>query len=90
MASTRQFKKELNQTLSEIIEHCYEIQKSGDEKKSKSAEKLIDKVIETFDQTIVKLHGDSEKGAKAHFKSLREDLDKSIASFEKEIEKLKG
>jgi hypothetical protein len=90
MASRRQFKKELNQTLSEIIEDCYEIQKSGDKKKSKSAEKLIDSVIETFDQMIVKLHEDSDKGAKAHFNSLREELDKSTASFQKEIEKLNG
>ena len=90
MASTRQFKKDLNQTLSEVIEECYEIQRSGDDAMSKKAEKLIDKAIETFDGTIAKLHQDQNKNPKAHFSALREELAKSTASFYKEIDKLKS
>ena len=90
MASRRQFKKELNQTLSEVIEECYEIQRSGDDATSKKAEKMIDKAIETFDRIIAKLHQDSDTNPKAHFRSLREELEKSTSSFYKEIGKLKG
>lgn len=90
MASRRQFKKDLNQTLSEVIEECYEIQKSGDEAMSKKADKLIDKAIETFDNAIAKLHQEQDKSPKAHFRSLREELAKSTASFYKEIDKLKS
>ena len=90
MASRRQFKKDLNQTLSEVIEECYEIQNSGDDAKSKKAEKLIDKAIETFDSIIAKLHQDQDQNPKAHFKSLREELEKSTVSFYKEIDSLKS
>ncbi|MGA9271170.1 MAG: hypothetical protein WBV45_11155 [Lutimonas sp.] len=90
MASKRQFKKDLNQTLSEVIEECYEIQKTADAAISKKAEKLIDGAIETFDQIIAKLHQEQDKDPKSHFKSLREELAKSTSSFQKEIEKLKS
>ena len=90
MASRRQFKKELNQTLSEVIEECYEIQSSGKDAVSKKAEKLIDSAIETFDQLIAKLHQDQDQDSKTHFKTLREELEKSTTSFYKEIEKLKS
>lgn len=90
MASTRQFKKDLNQTLSEVIEECYEIQRSGDDKTSKKAEKLIDNAIETFDRTIAKLYQVQDKSPKVHFRSLREELAKTTASFYNEIDKLKS
>ena len=90
MASRRQFKKDLNQTLSEVIEECYEIQTSGDEASSKKAEKLIDSAIETFDQIIAKLHQEEGKNPKSHFRALREELSKQTAAFYKELDKLKG
>ena len=90
MASTKQFKKDLNQTLSEVIEECYEIQKSGNEAASKKAEKLIDSAIETFDRIIAKLHQDQDQDPKTHFRALREELAKSTASLSADIEKLKS
>ena len=89
MASRRQFKKDLNQTLSEVIEECYEIQASVDDATSKKAEKLIDKAIETFDTIIAKLHQDQDKDPKTHFKALREELEKNASSIKKEIDKLR-
>jgi len=90
MASRKEFKKDLNQTLSEIIEDCYSLQSSADEKISKKAEKLIDGAIETFDQIIAKMHLKEVEDQKAHFKSLREELEKGTTSLRKEIEKLKS
>ena len=90
MASRRQFKKELNQTLSEVIEECYEIQRSGKDAVSKKDEKMIDNAIETFDRLIAKLQHDQDQDLKTHFKALREELEKSTTSFYKEIEKLKS
>ncbi len=90
MASTRQFKKDLNQTLSEVIEECYEIQRSADKATSKKAEKLIDSAIETFDKIIAKLHQGADQNPKTHFRALRDELTKSTASFYKEIDKLKS
>ena len=90
MASKRQFKKDLNQTLSEVIEECYVIQSSGDKAQSKKAEKLIDNAIETFDRIIAKLHDEKDQDPKAHFMALKEEIVKSTDSINKEIEKLKN
>ncbi len=75
--------------MSEVIEECYEIQSSGDEKQAQKAEKLIDSAIETFDQLITKLHQGEGQNAKSHFRALRTELAESTANFFKEIEKLK-
>lgn len=90
MASKRQFKKDLNQILSEVIEECYVIQSSGDKAQAKKAEKLIDSAIETFDRIIAKLHDEQDQDPKAHFRALNEELVKSTDSINKEIEKLKS
>ncbi len=90
MANRREFKKDLNQMLSEVIEKCYSIQRSSDEKTSQKAEKLIDKAIETFDSLIEKVHQKDVENQKAHFGKIREELKKSVDSMHKEIDSLKG
>jgi flagellar biosynthesis/type III secretory pathway protein FliH len=90
MASRREFKKDLNQILSEVIEECYFIQKSSDEKKSKKAEKLIDGAIDTFDQLIGKVYQKGVEDQKSHFRAIRAELEKSVSSMQKEIESLKN
>ena len=90
MASRREFKKDLNQTLSEVIEKCYAIQKSSDAKTSQKAEKLIDKAIETFDGMISKVYQKGVENQKAHFGTIREELKKSVDSMQKEIDSLKN
>ncbi len=90
MASRKEFKRDLNQTLSEIIEDCYALQSKADEKISKQAEKLIDGAIETFDQIVAKMHQKDVDDIKAHFRNLKAELDKSVESMKKEMEKLKS
>lgn len=90
MASRREFKKDLNQTLSEVIEKCYSIQKSSDKKTAQKAEKLIDKAIDTFDKLISKIHQKDVKDQKAHFRAAQEELKKSVDALHKEIESLKS
>ncbi len=90
MASRKEFKRDLNQKLSEVIEDCYALQSEADDKIKKQAEKLIDGAIETFDQIVAKMHLKDVDDMKAHFRSLRAELDKSVESMKKEMEKLKG
>jgi len=88
MSSVRNFKKELNQVLSEIIEECYVSQLSGDDKNYAKAEKIIDEAIATFDELIIGLHQKPEGTAKAHFKALREELQKRTDKLSAQIIKL--
>jgi hypothetical protein len=90
MASRREFKKDLNQTLSEVIEKCYSIQKSSEKKTSQKAEKLIDKAIDTFDSLIAKMHQKDVEDQKSHFRAIQEELKKSLDSMHKEIQSLKN
>lgn len=90
MASRKEFKRDLNQKLSEIIEDCYALQSEADEKISKKAEKLIDGAIETFDQIVAKMHQKDVDDIKDHFRNLKAELDKSVESMKKEMEKLKS
>ena len=89
MASRKEFKRELNQTLSEIIEDCYALQYKADAKISKATEKIIDGAIETFDKIVAKMNQKDVDDMKAHFRNLRAELDKSVDSMKKEIEKIK-
>lgn len=90
MASKKEFKRELNQTLSEIIEDCYALQYKADAMISKMTEKIIDGAIETFDQIVAKMNQKDVDDMKAHFRNLRAELDKSVDSMKKEIEKIKS
>lgn len=90
MASRKEFKRDLNQKLSEFIEDCYALQSEADDKIKKQAEKLIDGAIDTFDQIVEKMHLKDVDDMKAHFRSLRSELDKNVESMRKEMEKLKS
>ena len=90
MASRREFKKDLNQTLSEVIEKCYTIQQSSDDKTSKKAEKIIDKAIETFDGLIARVYQKDVEDQKSHFRTMQEELKKSVDSMYKELSDLKS
>jgi len=88
MASRREFKKNLNDDLSEIIEQCYVIQLSSDDKKAAKADKIIDEAIASFDTLIEKLYQKNVESAKGHYKELKQDLAKSTDKLMKQIEKL--
>ena len=74
MASVKNFKKEINDVLSNIIEECYVCQLTGDDKVSAKADKIIDEAIATFDDLIAKINDNSVEDKKKHFKGLNADL----------------
>ncbi len=89
MGSVRNFKKKLNQELSELIEECYAIQLEADDKVGAKAEKVIDEVIALFDEVVLKVNQEHED-AKLHYKNIKGDLSKSIDKLNEKIEKLKA
>jgi hypothetical protein len=90
MASKKQLKKDINNSVGSLIEEIYVwelLNPKGDLKKS---EKLIDEAIVLFDELIMKIH-DYEAGssAKKHFDSIIQELNTTTASISEKITKLK-
>ena len=89
MASRREFKKELNQVLSEVIEECYVKQLSADDKAHAEAEKIIDEAIQTFDSIMAKIYDKDVENSKVHFRNLKNELEERSKDLHKRIEGLK-
>ena len=88
MASVKNFKKEINNVLSDIIEECYVCQLTNDDKISAKADKIIDEAILTFDELIVKLNQKNVDNKKKHFQSLHADLNSKAAKMIGKLEKI--
>ena len=89
MASRREFKKELNQVLSEVIEECYVKQLSADDKTFVKAEKIIDEAIQTFDGIMAKVYDKDVESSKVHFRTLKKELEDRSKELYDKIEGLK-
>ncbi len=89
MASVKNFKKEINNVLSDIIEECYVCQLNNDDKVSAKVEKIIDEAIAIFDELVVKLNQNGVENKKKHFQSMRSELEKKGSGLLTKLEKLK-
>lgn len=90
MASKKQLKKDINNSVGALIEEIYVwelLNPKGDFKKS---EKLIDEAITLFDELIMKIHDHTEEiPAKKYFNSIVEELNTKTASISAKVSKLK-
>ena len=89
MGSIKNFKKEINIVLSDIIEDCYVCQLNSDDKISAKAEKIIDEAIAVFDDLVVKINQKGIENKKKHFQSIHSELKKKGSSLLLKLEKLK-
>lgn len=89
MGSIKNFKKEINIVLSDIIEECYVCQLNSDDKISAKAEKIIDEAIGVFDDLVVKINQKGVENKKKHFQSIHSELEKKGSSLLLKLEKLK-
>ncbi|MCF6223212.1 MAG: hypothetical protein L3J34_05740 [Flavobacteriaceae bacterium] len=88
MASVKNFKKEINNVLSDIIEECYICQLTNDDKTSAKVDKIIDEAIVTFDDLIVKMNLKNIENKKKHFQEMQSDLNSKATNLLGKIEKL--
>tara|TARA_B100000767_G_scaffold275733_1_gene314808 strand:+ start:9776 stop:10048 length:273 start_codon:yes stop_codon:yes gene_type:complete len=90
MASKKQLKKDVNNSVGALIEEIYLwelLNPRGDFKKS---EKLIDEAIALFDELIMKIHDHTEETpAKKYFNGIIKELNTKIVSISEKISKLK-
>jgi len=75
MANIRDLKKDINYVLGDIIGATLEWQKENSDKDMKKSEKIIDEVIDTFDDLIAKMHAKDIENKKQHFKSIGAELE---------------
>ncbi|MDJ0828117.1 MAG: NAD(P)H-quinone oxidoreductase subunit M [Rhodobacter sp.] len=61
--------------LGDIIGATLDWQKDNPDKDMKSSEKIIDEVIDTFDDLIAKIHAKDVENKKQHFKSIGAELE---------------
>ena len=88
MASRKQLKKEINDTLGSLIEEVYVKELSAPELDTKKSDKIIDEAILLFDELIQRMHQVPEGKSKQHFSGIRSSLQESAAALSSKIEKL--
>lgn len=89
MASIKNLKKELNYTMSDVIENCYTWQlEQQDKKQSAKAEKIIDEAILAFDTLNAKIKEKNVSDKKKHFRAIKEAMHTQAAALNEKIAKL--
>ena len=88
MPSIRFLKKEINNSIGEIIEDVYAWQLSNPDADLKKSDLIIDKAISVFDDLILKIHKNRKEGTNNLFQLIREDLNSAIVELNDSLSKL--
>ena len=88
MSSIRSLKKEINNSIGEIIEDVYDWELSNPSADLKKSDLIVDKAISLFDDLILKIHKNRKVGNKDGFKIIKEELNAAIADLDDSISKL--
>ena len=87
MSSIRSLKKEINNSIGEIIEDVYAWELSNPSADLKKSDLILDKAISLFDDLILKIHKNRKMGNKDGFKIIKEELNAAIVDFNDSISK---
>lgn len=88
MPSIKFLKKEINNSIGEIIEDVYTWQLSNPNSDLKKSDLIIDKAISVFDDLILKIHKNRKEGKNNEFKIIKEDLNSAIVELNNSLSKL--
>ena len=88
MSSIRSLKKEINNSIGEIIEDVYTWELSNPSADLKKSDLIVDKAISLFDDLILKIHKNRKVGNKDGFKIIKKELSAAIVEFNDSISKL--
>ena len=88
MPSIKFLKKEINNSIGEIIEDVYAWQLSNQNSDLKKSDLIIDKAISVFDDLILKIHKNRKEGKINGFKIIKEDLNSAIVDLNNSLSKL--
>ena len=88
MPSIKNLKKEINNSIGELIENIYAFEILNPDFDLKKSEKLIDESIALFDQLIVKVNTRDKSKAKLTFRNVRQQLNDEILKINQKLNKL--
>ena len=88
MPSIKFLKKEINNSIGEIIEDVYTWQLSNPDADLKKSDLIIDKAISVFDNLILKIHKYRKEGKNNRFQLIKEDLNSAIVELNDSLSKL--
>ena len=88
MPSIKFLKKEINNSIGEIIEDVYIWQLSNPDADLKKSDLIIDKAISVFDDLILKIHKNRKGGKNNRFQLIKEDLNSAIVELNDSLSKL--
>jgi hypothetical protein len=88
MSSIRSLKKEINNSIGEIIEDVYAWELSNPSADFKKSDLIVDKAISLFDDLILKIYKNRKVGNKDGFKIIKEELNAAIVKLNDSISKL--
>ena len=89
MASVKQLKKDINNSIGSFIEEIYMWELSNPMADIKKSNSLIDESLLLFDQLIQEVNLSKVEKTKLHFNSIKEQLNSGLEKIIKKLEKLK-
>jgi len=88
MANIKNLKKDINYILGDIISECSAWELDNPKADTKKTEKIVDEVIETFDELIAKVHTKDVENKKIHFKGIAAELESKATKLLEKVNKL--
>lgn len=81
MASKKQLKKDLNNRFGEIIDGALINQEADSKDSSSKTEKLVDDIIEEFDNLVEQINKKDAEDRAKHLKSVKASINKKADEF---------
>ncbi len=88
MASIKQLKKDINNSIGSFIEDVYIWELTNPKADIKKSNSLIDESFVLFDQLIKKINATKIENSKIHFKSIKNQLNSGLDKVINKLEKL--
>jgi len=88
MAAIKNLKKDIHNTLGDIIEACYVWEFTTPDSDASKAQVIVDEAIGAFDALMDKIHVKNVENKKAHFKSIQSELETVAKSLVEKVNTL--
>ncbi|MEI6866824.1 hypothetical protein [Flavicella sp.] len=88
MAAIKNLKKDIHNTLGDLIEACYVWEYSNVKADNSKTQPIIDEAMASFDELRDNIYAKDIENKKAHFKSIRLALETSAKSISEKINAL--
>ena len=88
MPSIKSLKKEINNSIGEIIEDVYAWELSNPDADLRKSDLIVDEAISLFDDLIFKIHKNRKQRINNGYKIIKEDLNSAIVELNNSLSKL--